>query len=115
MNETRIEGLSSLKSLSLRVESFKPSSYGNLNGLRRLSLAVKGEIDNDMIAKLFEICPHIEELSLGGQFSNINFDSFISLKMLGISGSYLEDFNFDILTNICNQLEELSIGSDLTI
>ena len=74
MNETRIEGLSSLKSLSLRVESFKPSSFVNLNALRKLNLAVKREINNDMIRKLFETWPHIEELSLDGQFSNINLD-----------------------------------------
>ena len=48
-------------------------------------------------------------MSLTGQFSNVNLDSFINLKKLELSGYLLNDFNFDLFANICNQLEELNI------
>ena len=80
-----------------------------MHSLRKLNLCLKCEINNDLLIKLFEICPNIKELSLTGQFSNVNLDSFINLKKLELSGDLLDHFNFDLFANICNQLEELNI------
>lgn len=68
-----MEGISSIKNLTLRVESIENGgSFGNLNQLNLLSLKVKSEINNALTTKLFEICPNIEYLFLNGQFSNVN-------------------------------------------
>ena len=77
--------------------------------LRKLGLDVKNEMNKEMLIKLLEIFPNIEELSLSGQFSDINFDSFINLKKLSLFGDLLYGFNFEVFKNICNQLEELYI------
>ena len=71
---------------------------------------VKNEINNDSCTKLFESFSNIEVLSLDGNFSNISFDSFTNLKGLLICGSLLNNFNFDLFKNICNQLEHLKIA-----
>ena len=113
MEKVRIEGLSSLKLLQLRLASIEESSFANMNSLQILRLAVEDEtIDKEILAKLFEICPNIEELDLDGQFSNINFDRFVNLKSLSLNGHLLDDFNFDLFKNICNRLEELWIEID---
>lgn len=106
-----LEGLSSsLKSLSLRLASIDRSSFiGNLYSLKVLNLDIKSRINNDMLIQLFEICPNIEELYLGGEFSSINLDNFVNLKKLKLSGNLLIDFNFDLFENISTQLEHLFI------
>lgn len=104
-----IEDLSSLKSLSLVLASIEGNSFGNLDSLKKLTLFVQSKINNNSLTKLFEICPNIEELSLVGEFSDINFDIFVSLKRLKLCGNLLSDFNFDLFENICNRLEELSV------
>ena len=114
MDRVNIEGLSSLKSLSLNLESIEGSSFQNLYSLKRLNLDIESEINNDMLTRLFEICPNIDELCLQGKFSNINFDCFTNLKKLRLSGDLSDDFNFDLFENICNQLEELTIGFKIT-
>ena len=80
-----------------------------LSSLISLSLCVKSKINNDSLTKLFTAFPNIEELYLRADFSNISFDSFVNLKKLKFIGNLLEGFNFDVLKNICHQLEELSI------
>ena len=109
MERATIEGFSSLKSLSLRLVSIEGCSFTNLNSLRNVGLDVKSEINNEMLTKLFEMCPNIEELYLTGDFSNISFDRFFNLKRLKLCGNLLDDFNFDVFKTICFQLEELSI------
>ena len=110
MDKVNIEGLSSLKFLDLCLSSIEGNSFGNHNSLLCLHLYVKSELNIDSCTKLFEIFPNIEELSLDGYFSNIDFTSFVDIKKLSISGSILKDFNFALFTNICNQLEYLKIG-----
>ena len=109
LERVNIEGLSSLKSLSLKLESIEENSFGKMNSLKELTLDVKNEINNDMSTKLFETCPNIEKLCLNGKFSNINLDNFVNLKNLELHGDILDGFNFDLFKNICKQLEKLSI------
>ena len=104
-----IEGLSSLKSLTLKLVPFEGNSFGNMNSLKQLNLAIAPEIDNNLLTKLFEMCPNIEELTLRGIFCNINVDSFVNLKKLRLNGDLSDEFNFDLFKNISNQLEELWI------
>lgn len=68
----------------------------------------KNEINKEILTKL-KVFPNIEELSLSGQFSDINFDSFINLKKLSLCGDLLYGFNFEVFKIIYNQLEELYI------
>ena len=112
VEQVKIECLSTLISLSLRLESIEEFSFANMYSLRDLTLYIESEINNDSLTKLFEAFPHIEELFLDGKFSNINLDSFFYLKKLTFSGNLLNDFNFDVFKNICNKLEKLSIGFD---
>lgn len=115
-NQVRIEGLSSLKSLKLRLASIERNSIGNMSSLRNLYLNFKSDFNNDLTTKLFEIFPNIEDLFLCGHFSNMNFDSFFNLKELflnGLNGDTLYNFNFDVFKNICNQLEGLFIYYNL--
>ena len=110
LERVSIEGLSSLKFLSLKLESIEENSFGKMNSLTELTLDVKSEMNNDMSTKLFETCPNIEKLCLSGKFSNINLDNFVNLKKLRLCGDLSVEFNFDLFKNICNQLEELWIG-----
>lgn len=110
VKRVKLEGLSSLKSLKLILESIEGNSFGNLNSLKQLNLSIESEINNDMIIKLLEICPNIEKLHLSDTFSNINLDYFVNLKNLSLYDNLMDDFNFDLFKNICNQLEELEIS-----
>ena len=109
MEKVNLEGLSSLKSLRVNIASIEQSSFGNLYSLNELFLKTKSEINNELIAKLLELCPNIEELTLVGCFSNINLDGFVNLKRLDLWGDILDNFNFDLFKNISNQLEKLCI------
>ena len=109
LERVRIENLSSLKSLSLTLDSIEESYFRNLNSLRILRLDVNRDINNEFSTRLFVIFPKIEELHLHGQFSNINFDSFVNLKKLSLYGILFDDFNFDVFDNICNQLKEINV------
>lgn len=108
-----IEGLSSLKSLALCLSSLDDgNSFGNQSSVKILNLDIESEINIDSCTKLFETFPNVEELCLEGNFSNINFDRFVNLKKLELCNDILEGFNFDLLKNICGQLEYLSIELD---
>ena len=98
-----MEGISSLKYLTLRVESIENGSFGNLNSLKQLSLNVTSEINNGLITKVFEMCPNIENLILDGQNSIIDLDK--NLKKLKLGGRSSDDFNYDLFENICYQLD----------
>ena len=78
--------------------------------MKQLALHIESEINNDVLIKLLEICPNIEELYLNGDFSNINLDNFVNLKKLALRGNLLDEFNFDLFKNISNQLEDLEIA-----
>ena len=104
-----MEGFSSLQSLTLRLRSIEKCSFGLMNSLRILDLDVidcSSEINNSFLTNLIIMCPNIEQLSLRGWFSDINFENFANLKKLSLFGHLLDNFN---LTSMCNQLEDLSI------
>lgn len=92
----KIEVLSSLKSLSLKLASLEECYFENLYSLKQLKLGIKSEINKNLITKLIEIFPNIEELALSGQFSNVKFDRFANLKKILLSGDIY-------LFNVCNQ------------
>ena len=64
-------------------------------------------IDQEIIKRLLHQVPYIEELILGGNFSNFNLDYLANLRSLYISGYIKENFNVDLFKNLCNQLETL--------
>ena len=107
-----LDGLSSLESLCLRLDSLKMLSLRNLPALRHLELTFVNcyEIDSRIQSKLFDNLPNIEYLALHGFLSDFKLDSLVKLKSLSLSGPVCKEFNFDLLKNICSQLEELSIG-----
>lgn len=108
-----IEGLSSLKSLALCLSSLDDgNSFGNQISVKILTVDIESEFNIDSCTKLIETFPNVEELSLEGSFSNINFDRFVALKKLELCKDILEGFNFDLLKNLCVQLEHLSIELD---
>lgn len=112
LNQVNLNGLTSLKSLKLSFPSLEGSSFGKPNSLENLTLKVESELNKESSIKLFEMFPNIEELNLEGRFSSLSFDSFVNLKKLSICGSILNNFNFDLFKNICNQLEYLRIELD---
>lgn len=112
-DHVNIEGLLSLKSLSLCLSSLdKRNFFGNHSSVKILTLDIESEFNIDSCTKLFELFPNVEELNLEGNFSNINFDQFVNLKKLELCKDILEGFNFDFLKNICYQLEYLGIELD---
>ena len=78
--------------------------------LQDLALDIESDLNIDVSNEIFDTCPNILRLNLHGNFSNINFDRFLNLIKLSISGSILDGFNFDLFQNICNQLVFLKIG-----
>lgn len=94
LKKIRIEGISSLKSLSLNLESIEECYFANMYSLRKLKLYVKNEINIDMLTKLLELCPKIEELALNCHFSNINFGDSFNLKELTLNGNGKHLFSF---------------------
>lgn len=84
LEQVSIASLSSHKTLSLQLASIEGRSFGYLYSLRDLRLSVKSELNKEKLAKLFESCPNIEELTLIANFSTINFDSFVNLKSLSL-------------------------------
>ena len=109
LKRVRLEGISSLNSLALCLESIEESYFGKQSSLKTLRLQIKNEINNESSTNLFQMCPNIEEMYLYGDFSDINFDMFCNLKKLKLYGNLLDGFNFDLFKNIRIQLEELSI------
>lgn len=51
----------------------------------------------------------IENLELNGRFSYFNLDNFSNLKHLSLVGTINQDFNLELITNLCYQLESLSL------
>ena len=66
-------------------------------------------MDETTITTLLDQIPNIEELYLHGNFFYINLDNYVNLKRLLLAGTIEKDFNFELLKNLCNQIEELDI------
>ena len=78
-------------------------------------LKTKSPIKSEFFSKLSDYLPNIERLALAGKFSSLNLDDLFKLKHLSLY-CYLKDdfkyfFDFDLLKNICNQLESIKIVS----
>ena len=85
-------------------------SFKNLNSLRHLYVNIKSKIDENIMKRIFDQVPTIEELYLHGNISYINLDSLVNLRELSIAGTIdTENFNFELLKNLCKQLEKLKI------
>lgn len=113
-DEADFEGLISLESLNIGVTSLEACSFKNLTSLKTVHLGLKSPINFDIQAKLFDYLPNIERLSLDGIFGDLNLENLYSLKILSLSGTLNDNFNFDLFKNICNQLEALDIRYDLS-
>ena len=108
--ELNIEGLSSLNRLHLSANTSEVHfSTKNLPSLTYLTLSISATINEDIITRLFEKFPHIEELALYGKFSFFNLDKFVNLRKLSLFGSIEENFNFELLKYLRNQLENIEI------
>ena len=73
-------------------------------------MSVKCTIDENMMTRISEQLPTVEELDLHGNISYINLDRLVNLRELSIAGTFdAENFNFDLLKNLCKKLENLKI------
>ena len=78
--------------------------------MRNLSLKITSSIDHNNLTQLFNQVHYIRQLFIVGDFSFINLDSLVNLKLLAIDGNIKDYFNFDLLKNLCDQLKILKIG-----
>ena len=105
-----IEGLSSLETLHLKANTAEVEfSIKNLPSLINFELSISGTIDDYIVTSLFEQLPYIQELHLKGNLSYFNLDNFVNLRVLKLSGTIDENFNFDLFKNLCKQLESIKI------
>lgn len=105
-----VEGLPSLTGLNLGVNSSEVHfSIRKLPSLEFLGLTMSCSIDENIISQLLDQVPHIQELRLFGNFSHFNLDHLVNLKQLLLLGTINENFDYDLLKNLCNQLEILKI------
>ena len=102
-----IEGLSSLKSLHVALNSLEISfSIRNLPSLRVFYLSVH-RIDEN-ITHIFNQMQYIEELGLHANLNYFNLDHLVNLSKLIIGGDLCDDFNFELFKNLSKQLEQLT-------
>ena len=92
--------------------SLERTTIEKLVSLRALRLTLKCSISSDIVEKIFNDMPNIENLSLSADFSYFNLDKFANLKSLFLFGSLHNDFNFNLLKNLCHQLESIWIGAN---
>ena len=113
MEEIKIEDLSSLKKLFLKMDSVERVRLRNLLELQEFELILKQQettINSDILNKFLDILPNIECLRLYGNFSYFNLDNLNRLNNLALSGQIKTDeFNFDLFTNLRSQLTKLEI------
>lgn len=104
-----IEDFSLLKSLDLKLSSLEEITLRNIP-LRDLKFElIESPINCDIQVKLFDQLTSVEKLTLIGRFSNFNLDNMFSLQELSLKGSLDKDFNYDLFTNLCDRLTDLSI------
>ena len=105
-----VEGLSSLKSLTVNLNTDDVDlSIKNLPSLAKLNLKISVTIDDQILTRLFDQVPHIQELCLNGNLSYFNLDSLVNLKVLALFGTIDKSFNFELFKNLCYQLEDIRI------
>ena len=79
--------------------------------MKKVSLHLATPINSQLLLKLIDYLPYIEILFLRGDFSYFNLDSLSNLKRLDLYGRIMDDFNFQLFDNLCNQLEYIQISS----
>ena len=108
LKEIELDGLFSLESLHLSLHSLEQFSARNLTSLKCLRLDIKNPID-DRMSLIFENLTSLKELVINGVFSNLNLDSLVNLDKLELYGSINQEFNYELLKNLCEHLQKLSI------
>ena len=103
--EINLENLTSLEYLRLSLKSTERISIRNSNSLKNLSIDFIESINPNRQTKLFENLPNIETVRLEGDLYDFTLDGFYRLKSLVLHKTKNEGFN--LLTNVCNQLENL--------
>ena len=105
--EIKIEGISSLKSLCLLINSVEVYfSIRNLPSLKEFHISTP-KIDENIISQLLLLIPNIEELLLNGNLHYFSLDDFVNLRCLCLSGTLKDDFNFELFKKLSYQLESL--------
>ena len=69
-------------------------------------------INDDIVKRLLDQVPHIEELKLGGKLSYFKLDNFVNLRVISLAGRIDEKFNLELFKNLCDQLEDIKIRFD---
>ena len=78
-----------------------------------MQLLISNTIDQNKIEEILGRLQSIEQLLIYGNFSYFNLDDFVNLKSLNLTGTFNDDFNFDMLKqNLCVQLEYLTLFQD---
>ena len=81
-----------------------------MSSLKSFTLWTTNTIDQNKLEEILGPFQSIEQLILCGNSSYFNLDSFFNLKSLSLSSTINNDeFNFEILKNLCIQLEDLSL------
>ena len=106
--QINIEGLTSLKTLHLGINSFEIYfSIRNLSSLKIFHLLTT-RIDENKTPRIFDQLQNIEELELNANLYYFNLDSFVNLRSLSIGGIINDGFNFENIKNISSQLDEFN-------
>ena len=77
--------------------------------LTRLLFSLPEKIDENIVTGLLDQVSHIQELHLNVNLSYFNLDNLVNLRVLSLSGTIAENFNFELFKNLCNQLEDIRI------
>ena len=94
----------------MNFDSLKQVIVSDLFELRDLSLNLYERVDSEVLFKFNDFLPNIELLELGGNLSYFTFDRLSNLKTLRLDGTIMDDFNFGLFDNSCNQLEDIHIS-----
>lgn len=107
-----IQGLSSLVELHLTLKAYE--LYFTLRNLSSLKIfhLFSTNINETNTKPLFDQLQTIEKLFLYGKLYYFNLNNLVNLRRLILSGSTSDCFNFELLKNLPNQLDELAIYID---
>ena len=107
--EINIKDLSSIKTLHVGINSFEIHfTIRNLLSLKYFELIIP-RIDENNTLRIFDQLQNIEELKLSGNLHNFNLDSFVNLRRLFLCGYIKDGFNFELIKNLSNQLDKLTL------
>ena len=82
----------------------------NLPSLTNLSLSFYENVNEDIVTRLLDQVPHIQELHLNKTLSYFNLDNLVNLRALSLSGIINPNFNFELFKKLCYQLEDIKIS-----